>query len=64
MRHDLDVRMNPFQAPQRSLDGLILGRFGRTALVENDVLWCVPLSMELMIAAGMFHLSYSCMAMD
>ena len=56
LRCDLCVRMHPFEAPQCQLDGLVLGRFGKNAQDRNDALRCVPLSIELMIAAGTFHL--------
>ena len=62
--HDLDVRMHPFQAPQHLLDRLAFGRFGKNAQDRNDALWCVPLSMELMIGGGMFYLAFECAAMD
>ena len=55
--HDLHVSMHPFQATQHTLDGLVLGRFGKNAPDKNDTLWCVPLFVELMIAAGMFNLA-------
>ena len=64
MGHDLHVRMHPFQAPEYPEDGLVLGRFHKNALDRNDAFWCVPLSMELMIAAGMFHLACGGMALD
>ena len=53
---DLHVKMHPFQALQCPADGLDLGRFGKTAQDRNDTLWCVPLVVELMIAADTFHL--------
>ena len=62
--HDLYVRIHPFQATQCPLDGLVLGRFSRNAQDRRDALWCLPLAMELMIGAGMFHLTYGCAAMD
>ena len=37
---------------------------GKNARGRNETLWCVPLSMELIVAAGMFHLPCGCMAMD
>ena len=61
--HDLHVRVHPFQAPQHPADGLVLGGFGRNSLDRNDASWCVALSMEQMIGAGMFHLPCWCMAM-
>ena len=61
---DLHVWMHPFQATQHPADGLVLGRFGKNALDGNDALWSVPLSMELMVAASMLHLSCGCMSMD
>ena len=64
LRHDLHVRMHAFQATQHPTDGLSLGTFSRSAQDRNDALWCVPLSTELMIAAGMFHLPCGCIAVD
>ena len=61
---ELHVRMHPLQALQHPVDGLVLGRLGKIALDRNDTSWCVPLSMELMIAAGLFHLPCGCMATD
>ena len=62
--HNLHVRMHPFQATQHPADGQVLGRFGKHALDGNDALGCVPLSIELIIAAGTFHLPCGCVAMD
>ena len=64
LRHDLDVRMHPFEAQQHPADRLLLGTFGKNAQDRNDTLWVVHLSMELMIAAVVFHLPFGCMAMD
>ena len=64
LRHNLHVRTHPFQAPQHPLDELVLGRFGKNALGGSDTLWCVPLSIELIIAAGMFNLPCGCITMD
>ena len=51
-------------APQHPLDGLVLNRFSRNAQDRSDTLWCVALSMEMIIGAGIFHLPFGCMAMD
>ena len=56
--HDLYIRMHPFQAPQHPADWLVLGRFGKNTQDRNDTLWCVPLSVELMIVTDMFHLPF------
>ena len=40
------------------------GQIWQNALDRNDVLWCVPLSMELMTAVGVFSLPFGCMAMN
>ena len=62
--HDLHARMHPFQAPQQPADWSALGRFGKNTQDRNDTLSCVPLSIELVIAADMFHLLFGCVAMD
>ena len=62
--HDLHARMHPVQAPQHPFDGLILGIFDKNTLDRNDILGCVPLSMELVIADGVFHLPFGCITMD
>ena len=64
LRHDLHLRMYPFQAPHHHLDGLVFGRFGENAQDINDLLWCEPLSMELVITAVMFPLPFGCIAID
>ena len=61
--HDLHVMMHPVQAPQHPLDGQVFGQIWANALDRNDTL-CVPLSIELMIAAGTFVLPFGCMTMD
>ena len=36
--HDLHVRVHPFQAPQCPVDGLVLGRFGKTQ--RTEMMYC------------------------
>ena len=62
--HDLHVRMHPVQATQYPLDGVVLGRFGRSAQDRSNALWCVPLSMELTIGADMVCLPSVYVAVD
>ena len=62
--HDLHAGMHSFRAPQHPADGLILGTFSRSAQDKNNRLWCVPLSMELMLGIDMFHLPCECITVD
>ena len=61
--HDLHFSMHPFQAPQSPLDGPVLGWFGKNAQDRSDTLWCVRLSMELMVGSIMLYLTSWCVAM-
>ena len=55
--HDLHVRLYPFRATQHLLDGLVTDRFHKNPCDRTDTLKCVPLFMELMMGANVFHLS-------
>ena len=62
--HGLHVSMHSFQAPQCQSDGLVLGRLSKNAQDGNDTSWVVPLPMEVVIAAGTFHLACGCVVTD
>ena len=62
--HDLHVRMHPSRVTKHPLDGLILGMFRRNARDKSEASWCAPLSMDLMIGVGIFHLSCGYAATD
>ena len=60
--HDLHVRMYPFQAPQHPLDGLVLDTFDKNTYDRTGALKQVPLSMEPMMGADVFHSPCGCMS--
>ena len=64
LRHNFHIRMHPLWATQHPTDGLVWGRFGKDALDRNDTLGSAPLSMDLMIGAGMLHLPCGCMSLN
>ena len=56
---DQDALLSGATVPSRWAS---FGQIWQNALNGNDTLWYVPLSMELMIGADLFHLPGGCMA--